>query len=67
MSPQTAGKELAVVLRDPIGVATELNALRLRRMDLAEQEIAKPENAHPLNSSNTPDGIETNGFRCQIG
>jgi hypothetical protein len=56
--PKTAAKELAVVLRDPIGVATELNALRLRRMELAEQEIAKPENAHPLNSSNTLMGLK---------
>lgn len=56
--PKTAGKELAVVLRDPVGVATEMNALRLRRMELAEQEIAKPENAHPLNSSNTLMGLK---------
>lgn len=56
--PKTAGKELAIVLRDPVGVATELNALRLRRSEMADQEVAKPENAHPLNSSNTLLGIK---------
>lgn len=56
--PQTKGHELAVVLRDPVGVATELNALRLRRNELALQEIEKPENAHPLNSSNMLLGMQ---------
>nr|WP_157359696.1 T6SS effector BTH_I2691 family protein [Caldimonas brevitalea] len=56
--PKTKGKELAVVLRDPVGVAAELNALRMRRQDLAKQELLKPEIAHPLNSSNTLLGLE---------
>lgn len=51
-SSKTAGKELAVVLRDPVGIAAELNALRLRRNDLIRKEVSKPEIAHPLNSSN---------------
>lgn len=46
--PKTKGKELAVVLRDPIGIATELNALRLRRHELAEQYMLRPKNRHPL-------------------
>nr|WP_315189127.1 T6SS effector BTH_I2691 family protein [uncultured Albidiferax sp.] len=55
---KTKGKELAVVLADPVGYATELNALRLRRHVLAQQEIEKPENAHPLNSSNALMGLK---------
>ena len=55
--PKTKDKELAVVLRDPVGLATELNALRLRRHELATQEIEKPQNAHPLNSSNAVLGL----------
>lgn len=55
--PKTAGKELAAVLRDPVGLATELNALRLRRNELASQEIEKPQNVHPLNSSSTLLGL----------
>jgi hypothetical protein len=46
--PKTKGKEMAVVLRDPVGIATELNALRLRRNDLMEQFLTKPENRQPL-------------------
>lgn len=56
--PKTTGLEMAVVLRDPVGVAAELNALRLRRYDLAEQFKARPENAHPLNSSNVLMGLK---------
>jgi hypothetical protein len=51
--PETTGKEVAVVLRDPVGIAAELNALRLRRNDLIKKDVAKPEVAHPLNSYNT--------------
>ena len=58
--PKTKGLELAVVLRDPVGVAAELNALRLRRHELARVEIEKPENAHPLNSSNALLGLKKN-------
>lgn len=56
--PKTKGREIAVVLRDPVGIATELNELRIRRNELAKQEIAKPENAHPLNSSNALLGMK---------
>ncbi|OFA05505.1 T6SS effector BTH_I2691 family protein [Duganella sp. HH101] len=56
--PKTAGKEIAVVLRDPVGIATELNALRVRRNELLKKEIAKPENLHPLNSSATVLGLK---------
>ncbi len=56
--PKTRGLELAVVLRDPVGVAAELNALRLRRHELAQAEVRKPDNAHPLNSSNVLMGLK---------
>ncbi|WP_307722098.1 T6SS effector BTH_I2691 family protein [Pseudoduganella albidiflava] len=55
--PKTAGKELAVVLNDPVGIATELNALRIRRNEIVKREIAKPENLHPLSSSHTILGL----------
>jgi hypothetical protein len=56
--PKTKGKELALVLRDPAGIAAELNALRLRRNEIAKREVQKPENAHPLNSSNALMGLK---------
>jgi len=56
--PKTRGLEVAVVLRDPVGLAAELNALRLRRNELAKGEVNKPENAHPLNSSNVLMGLK---------
>lgn len=56
--PKTAGKEIAVVLRDPVGVAAELNALRVRRNEPIKREFAKPEVVHPLNSSNVVLGIK---------
>lgn len=46
--PRTRGKELAVVLRDPVGIATELNSLRLRRQELSEQYTLQPENRQPM-------------------
>lgn len=46
--PKTRGKELAVVLRDPVGIAAELNALRLRRQELSEQYTLQPENRQPM-------------------
>ena len=49
--PATKGKEVAVVLRDPVGIAAELNFLRLARSKLIETELAKPAVAHPYNSS----------------
>ena len=55
--PKTAGKEVAVVLRDPVGIATELNAIRVRRNELVRLEFSKPENAHPLNSSSAILGL----------
>lgn len=56
--PQTAGLELAVVLPDPVGVAAELNALRLRRNEWVQAELVKPENAHPLNSDAAVEGLK---------
>lgn len=55
--PRTAGKELAVVLGDAVGYATELNALRLRRFHLAQAEVAKPANAHAMASLQMIDGL----------
>ncbi|MCW7537004.1 hypothetical protein OOT46_03935 [Aquabacterium sp. A7-Y] len=49
--PKTKGKELALVLRDPAAIATELNTLRLRRHELAGLEVKKPEYEHELKSS----------------
>jgi len=46
--PKTQGHELAVVLRDPVGVATELNALRLRRHEISQQYLLKPGVRQPL-------------------
>ena len=61
--PKTKGKEIAVVLRDPVGIATELNELRLRRNSMAQhainQKLAEPDNAYALNSSNTLMSIKT--------
>jgi len=56
--PKTVGHEMAVVLPDPVGVAAELNAIRLRRHQLFEAELAKPENAHPLNSDAAVAGLK---------
>ncbi|MDB5773233.1 MAG: hypothetical protein JWM42_3607, partial [Burkholderia sp.] len=56
--PKTKGKELAVVLSDPVGIASELNALRLRRHELVKDELAKPEIAHPFKSSNALMGLK---------
>ena len=56
--PKTAGKELAVVLRDPVGIAAELNSLRVRRNEPIKREFAKPEIVHPLNSSNIVLGLK---------
>lgn len=58
----TAGKERAVVLRDPVGLTAELNALRLRRHEIArsaiEAEASKPENEHALKSSDAMLGLK---------
>lgn len=56
--PKTAGKEVAVVLRDPVGIAAELNSLRVRRNEAIKREFAKPEIVHPLNSSNVVLGLK---------
>lgn len=60
-SPRTKGWEKAVVLRDPAGLAAELNALRVQRQKLALAQIAaeraKPENEHPLNSADTMEAV----------
>ncbi len=57
-NPKTKDKELALVLSDPVGLASELNGLRLCRHEQVLQEIEKPENAHPLNSSNAILGLK---------
>lgn len=64
--PKTVGKELAVVLADPVGLATEFNALRLRRRELAKAEMEKPENVHPLNSSNALLGLKQVTLRANL-
>lgn len=56
--PKTKDKELAVVLRDPVGIAAELNEIRMRRHQLANQELELPKNVHPLNSSNALIGLK---------
>lgn len=56
--PKTAGKELAIVLRDPVGICTELNALRLRRNEVIKGEFEKPEIKHPLNSARLLMGLK---------
>lgn len=56
--PKTVGKELAVVLRDPVGICAELNALRLRRNESIKSEFDKPEVMHPLNSSRLLMGLK---------
>lgn len=56
--PKTAGKELAVVLRDPVGICAELNALRLHRNQSVTCEFEKPEVMHPLNSSRLLMGLK---------
>jgi hypothetical protein len=61
--PATEHKEIAVVLRDPVAIAAELNALRLQRNELIKKEIAKPENLHPLNSSRAILGIRQSLIR----
>lgn len=55
---KTKGNEFALVLRDPVGIAIELNELRLRRHELARREMERPENAYPLNSSHTLMGLK---------
>jgi hypothetical protein len=56
--PKTKGCEMAVVLPDPVGVGAELNAIRLRRHQLLEVELALPENAHPLQSDAALKGLK---------
>lgn len=58
--PDTKNKQLAVVLSDPVGIATELNSTRIRRAELLKQFIALPENSHPLMSQNATKGIREN-------
>lgn len=56
---KTKGKELAIVLSDPCGLATELNALRIRRYNLMQKEFSKPIYEHPLKSSNALLGLKS--------
>lgn len=46
--PKTKGLEMAVILRDPAGIAAELNSIRLRRHGLAAEYSMQPEVRHPL-------------------
>jgi len=54
---KTKGREMAVVLPDPVGYAAELNALRLQRFELVKQDMARSEFAHPLGSLQMLDGL----------
>lgn len=55
--PSTQGKELALVLADPVGVTSELNALRVLRHEQTKADLARPENAHPMASLQMLDGL----------
>lgn len=55
--PKTRGKERVVVLRDPVGIAAELNWIRLRRYELLRGEMKKPEHQHALQSATITDGL----------
>jgi hypothetical protein len=55
--PKTAGKEMAIVIKDPVGIAAELNSLRVMRNELIKKEYAKPDVVHAFNSSNTLLGL----------
>ncbi|XZG71793.1 T6SS effector BTH_I2691 family protein [Chitinibacteraceae bacterium HSL-7] len=59
-SGKTAGKELAIVLQDRVGVAAELNALRLARRKV--YELAVENHAHKLNSYQTISGMRSHLF-----
>ena len=53
----TKGHELAVVLPDPVGYAAELNALRLARFEMAQNEMAQSKYAHPIMSMQMLEGL----------
>jgi hypothetical protein len=55
--PDTKRRELAVVLADPVGYASELNELRFRRFQVTQLEFAKPQNAHALASLQMIEGL----------
>lgn len=55
---KTKDKELALVLADPAGLATELNALRLLRHEITKADLAQPENAYPIASLQMLDGLQ---------
>jgi hypothetical protein len=55
--PQTEGRQQAVVLADPVGLAAEFNAIRLARHRLAQRHLARPEHAHPLASAQMIEGL----------
>lgn len=57
--PKTRGKQLGLVLSDPVAFAAELNDLRLRRYSLVLAEMEKPDNVHALNSSNALMGLKS--------
>lgn len=51
LHPNTKGKEMVLVLRDPVGLAAEVNGIRLMREQAMKAEMEKPVNVHALNSS----------------
>lgn len=59
LHPATKGLERAVVLRDPVGYAAELNSIRVLRHEMYLRELERKENAHPLNSSSAVLGIKS--------
>lgn len=54
---KTKDQELALVLADPVGVATELNALRLLRHEITKADLARSENSHPVTSLQMLEGL----------
>jgi hypothetical protein len=56
--PKTAGKELAVVLRDHVAIAAELNDLRLLRNMHLETALADSKKVYELNSANAILGLK---------
>ncbi|MEJ7806378.1 MAG: T6SS effector BTH_I2691 family protein [Telluria sp.] len=57
---KTNGKELAVILADPVAIAAELNSLRLRRSLVMKAEMADPRTVHAHNSMSLVDGLKNN-------
>ncbi|QYF94953.1 hypothetical protein KY495_07220 [Massilia sp. PAMC28688] len=60
-------KPQAVILADPVGVAAELNTIRLRRAMLMRAEAALPYNVHAHNSMSIVDGMKRNMVDAAYG